>query len=160
MAKFVFRMEQLLKLKQQLENSKKGELAAAIKTVEKEKEKLKMLETQKIGYIDDIKKSMLKGISVYRLREFSNFIGSFEVKINNQKKIVNDAKVVADNIREQLIEITKQKKMLETLKQKKYEEFKIAEQRKEELAAGEIASYKYIKHKAGEQNGNHRTSKE
>lgn len=157
LAKFVFKMQQLLNIKKQLEDTIKNQLGAAIRKLEKEKEYLKKLESEKMHHINCIRQSMQEGISVHKLLEFNVFLDSFEHKINNQKKVINDAKVVADKIRERLVQVVKEKKMLEILREKKLQDHRISEQRKEQLALGEIANYKYIEHKAGEANGSYRT---
>lgn len=156
MSKFKFRMEQILNIKKQLENSIKNELANALRIIEKEKEELKNLQNQQKEYIKGIKESMLNGTNVQRLREFNVFIASLETRINNQKKVVNDVEIVADKIREKLVQIVKEKKILELLKDKRLQEYKLSEQRKNELTLGEVASYKYIKRKVGEADGNYR----
>lgn len=153
MAKFVFKMEKVLSIKKQLEESIKNELGKALKELQDQKDILWRLQDQKKDYIDNIKESMIKGISVQKMREFNAFISSFENKINNQKKVVNDVQLTADKIREELVKIMKEKKILETLREKKLEEFKLKERKQEELALGEVASYNYIERKVGEDNG-------
>ncbi len=153
MAKFVFKMEQLLNIKKQLEESIKNDLAKAIREIEKQKEILYNLEENRKQYLKRIKSQMLTGISVQKLKEFNTFIGTYENKIIKQKKVLSEVEYTADKIRERLIEVVKERKMLETLREKKLAEFKYSEQKKEELILGEVASYKYIERKAGEENG-------
>lgn len=153
MAKFVFKMQQLLNIKTQIEESIKNDLGKAVKEIEKQKKILKELQDKKRDYLKDIKEKMISGISVQKMKEFNAFISALENKIIYQKKVVNDVEIAADKIRERLVEIMKERKMLEKLKEKKLQEFKHEEQKKEELALGEVASYKYIERKAGEENG-------
>lgn len=154
MAKFIFKMEQLLNIKRQLEASVKNELANAIRSLEYEKQLLKDLESSRIDYKNDIKQSMQEGIAVQKLKEFNAFMEALDTKIINQKKEVKDAQKVVDNIREKLVSVVKEKKILEKLKEKKYQEYILEQQKKDELELSEIANYKYIEHKVGDNNGN------
>lgn len=153
MAKFVFKMEQLLNIKRQLEESVKNDLAKAIREIEKQKQILNNMQSNKEEHIRDIREQMLRGISVQKLKEFNSFISAYENKIIKQKKVLSDVEFTADKIRERLVQVVKEKKMLEILREKKLAEFKYNEQKKEEVILGEIASYKYIERKVGEENG-------
>ena len=153
MAKFIFKMEQLLNIKKQLEDSIKNDLAKTIREIERQKEILINLQSKKKQYIKDIKEQMLSGITVQKMKEFNAFIGSFDNKIIQQKKVLNEVEVAADKIRERLVQVVKEKKILEKLREKKLEEFKYQELKKEDLILGEVANYKYIEHKVGEENG-------
>jgi flagellar FliJ protein len=153
LAKFKFRMEQMLNIKRQMEESIKNDLANAIRVVELEKEKLNSLTTQKNDSIEQFRELMGKGVSVQKMKEYNAFIDSLENRMTSQKKAIIEAETVADKIRERLVQVVKEKKMLEKLKEKKFEEWKFEQQKKEELALGEIAGYKYIEHKAVDVNG-------
>lgn len=155
LAKFKFRMEQMLNIKRQMEESIKNDLANAIRTIEMEKDKLNTLNTQKKDSIEQFRGSISQGISVQKMKEYNAFIDSLEMRINSQKKAVIEAEAVADKIRERLVEVVKEKKILEKLKEKQFEEWRLDQQKKEELILGEIASHKYIERKAVEIDGIH-----
>lgn len=140
----------MLNIKRQLEKSKKNDLSIALKRIEDEKNILISMETEREDHIDNVKKFMLKGTSVQYLKDYNVFLNYFDEKIDFQKKIVNDVNLVADNIREELVQLSKEKKMLETLREKKFEEYKAELQKKEELEVSEIVNYRYIDSKVGE----------
>lgn len=154
MAKFKFRMEQILNIKRQMEESIKIDLANAIRNIKEEKDKLDSLNMQKKDNIGQFKESMAKGMNVQKMKEYNSFIDLLETRINSQKKAINEAETVADKIRERLVQVVKEKKILEKLKEKQFEDWKLDQQKREELTLGEIAGYKYIERKVGDVDGN------
>ena len=153
MGKFVFQMQQLLNIKRQLQKSKENELSIALKRIEDEENNLKNVTNAVESHMDGMKNKMLTGVSVNVLKQYGEYLSVLQLNVKKQKKVVNDVKSIADRIREELIEVSKEKKVLEILREKKFEEYKIEEQKKEELEVGEIVSYKYIKQKEGEADG-------
>lgn len=138
-----------------MEESIKNDLANAIRNIEKEINKLDSFNNQRNDGIVRLRELMPQGISVQKMKEHNAFIDSLGVRINSQKKAVIEAEMVADKIRERLVQVVKERKMLEKLKEKQFEEWRLVEQKKEELTLGEIAGYKYIERKAGDSDGNH-----
>ena len=64
-------------------------------------------------------------------------------KINNQKVNVNNAQKDVDINREALIHAMQEKKILEKLKDKKYEEYIKEQSKAEQLLIDELNSYKF-----------------
>lgn len=143
MSKFVFKLQTLLNLKIQMEESTKNELGKAIQELEREKEILSNIEKEKENYIEMVKEESRKGVAVRKIIEINDYILRLKDKIELQKENVNYAQKNVDKYREQLINIMQEKQMLEKLKEKKYEEYKYEEMKKEQSQVDEIVSYKY-----------------
>lgn len=141
MANFKFKFEAILKLKEQLENSIKNELAKATHLLNIEIEKLEGLENNKEIIIQEMKNVSVK-ITVGKLREFSTYIEYLEKKIEEQKNIVNHARENVDKIRERLIEAKKEYEVYKKLKEKKFQEYLAEEDRLERRFVDEVISYK------------------
>ena len=143
--KFIFKLQSLLNIKTQTEESLKQELGKAVQKLEREKNKLKKLEFQKEECIENLTNKTSQGISVGKIQEYNSYISLLKEKIQLQKENINYAQSIVDKYREQLIKVMQEKEMLEKLKEKKYETY-LAEQAKEEQKINdEIVSYKYSK---------------
>jgi flagellar protein FliJ len=143
MARFVFKLQPLLNLKTQLEDSLKNELGKAVQKLEEERKIERQIEADREECIKQIGVKSSNGTTVKKLSEYSIYISLLKEKIELQKENVKYAENNVDNYREQLIKVVQEKKMIEKLKEKKMEEF-LKEEQKEELGINdEIVSYKY-----------------
>ncbi len=143
MQKFGFRLESVLKLKTQMEDNAKNSLARAARELEYQKDYLGQLEQVKEDSMQTLNSSVDKGIPVYEVRNYNNFFGLMKNKINNQKVNVNNAQKDVDINREALIHAMQEKKILEKLKDKKYEEYIKEQSKAEQLLIDELNSYKF-----------------
>jgi len=153
MAKFVFKLQPLLNIKSQMEDSLKNELGKAIRRLEKEKEILRGLEAGMSDSIDRFNSKSAKGILVGELREYSAFISHLKGSMELQKENINNARINADNIRGLLIKATQEKEMLEKLKESKRQEFLKEEKKQEQKLYDEYISFIQKKNNAEEKNG-------
>lgn len=142
MAKFIFRLEPVLRLKIQKEESIKNELGKAIQKLESEKRKLERLKITREEIIDEFNLKTKK-TTVRSLIEFNNFLSHLNFKIKQQKERVNKASLIVDKIREELVKAVQERKILENLKEKKHEEYLTEQKRLEHKTNDEIVSYKH-----------------
>ena len=152
MAKFIFKLQTLLKVKIQMEDNLKNDLGKAIQKFEEEKAKLRRLEFEKSRYIMEFNEKSRK-TTVNNLIKFNNYISFLAVKILNQKENINLASRNVDKIREELIKIVKERKILDKLKEKKYGVFQKELLKDEQRLNDEIVSFKQIHRHTGEDNG-------
>ena len=143
MGKFVFKLQAVFNLKKQIENNLKNELGKAVQELERQKKKLKDIEFERAIYYQEINVKSSSGISVGKLKEFSSYISHLNEKIDHQKNNIKRAQKSVDKYREQLIIAVQERKMMEKLREKKYEEFMKEQQREEQKIIDEIASYNY-----------------
>lgn len=149
MAKFNFRLQPVLNIKTQQEDSLKNELGKAIQKLEHEKRKLAELE----GAVEDIVNEFnekTKKTTVYKLIKFNEYLSLLKTKIKKQKENVNCAAQNVDKIREELLQAVKEKKILEKLKEKKLEEYLLEQKKQEQKTNDEIVSYNHKKSSTGE----------
>jgi flagellar protein FliJ len=145
MAKFVFKMQSLLNIKIQMEESLKQELGKAVQKLELEKNRLLKLETEREECINNLTSKSTQGIIVSKIQEYNSYISLLVGKMKIQKENINYARSIVDKYREQLIKMMQEKEMLEKLREKKFQEY-LQEQAKEELKLiDEVISYKYGK---------------
>jgi flagellar protein FliJ len=145
MAKFVFKMQSLLNIKTQMEESLKNELGKAVQKLELEKNKLKKIEIDKDECINNLKSKSSKGIIVSKIQEYNSYISLLKERMKIQKENINYAQNIVDKYREQLIKMMQEKEMLEKLKDKKYQEYLLEQAKAEQKINDEVISYKYSK---------------
>ncbi|HOP91768.1 MAG TPA: flagellar export protein FliJ [Acetivibrio thermocellus] len=141
MGKFVFRMQSLLNLKIQMENSLKNELGKAVRELERQKDILNRLNREMNECIENINGKFGEGISVGELRKYNTYISYLSDRVKLQKENIKKAQLVVDKYRDKLIKAMQERKVLEKLRKKKYEEY-VREQLKEEQKLNdEIVSF-------------------
>jgi len=139
--KFVFRMQSLLNLKIQMENSLKNELGKAVRELERQKDILNRLNREMNECIENINGKFGEGISVGELRKYNTYISYLSDRVKLQKENIKKAQLVVDKYRDKLIKAMQERKVLEKLREKKYEEY-VREQLKEEQKLNdEIVSF-------------------
>lgn len=153
MAKFLFKLQPLLNVKIQLEDSLKNELGKAVQKLEEEKRIQRQIELEREDCIDHVSLESARVITVEKLRKYSAYISLLNEKIELQKENVKYAENNVDNYREKLVKVVQEKKMLEKLKEKKHEEFLKDELKAERGINDEIVSYRYNNFTAGDNNG-------
>jgi flagellar FliJ protein len=149
MAKFVFKLQPVLNLKQQKEESKKNELGKAIQRLEAEKRTLAGLENSLTAAVNEFNEKTKK-TTVHELIEYNEYISLLNSKIRTQKENVNNAASYVDKVREELLSAVKERKILEKLKEKKHEEYMTEQKKLEQKTNDEIVSYKHNESSSGD----------
>jgi len=150
MAKFKYRLQPLLNIKIQKEDLIQIKLANELKKLETETAKLNFLIEKNNALINDYKKSLAKGLHVSKIQEYNVYFSIMDRKIEEQRLYINIIRKNVDKIRDELIKISQERKMLEKLKAKKLEELRISMLRDEQKLIDELVSYKENLKLAGE----------
>ena len=149
MARFIFKLQSVLNIKQQQEDNKKNELGKAIQSLEAEKQILNGLESSLADTVREFNEKAKK-TTVHKLIEFNEYLSLLNSKIKSQKENVNNAALYVDKVREELVMAVKERKILEKLKEKKHEEYIIEQKKLEQKTNDEIVSYNYNDSSAGD----------
>ncbi len=149
MAKFVFRLQPILNLKIQLEDNLKNELGKSIQRLEKEKRILKAIDHEKEENILNFNSISIQGVAVGKLKDYSSYISLLHDRMNNQKENVNQAEKIVDKNREKLVKAVQERKMLEKLKENKYQDFLVEQQKEEQRLNDQFTSFKFKAVKSG-----------
>lgn len=142
MAKFKFRLQTLLNLKEQLEKNAKNELGAAIKKLEEEKSRLRQIDNEIDLCSAEFRDACKGSIVPEKIKEIKRYLEYLDKKRKNQVLAVKREQENVDKIREKLVEIMKERKVLENLKDKDFQEFLAEEDKKERQLVDELVSYK------------------
>ena len=145
MAKFIFKMQSLLSIKEKLEDKSKTEYGKALNKLEEEKNILLSLENKKQENIAMLKQSIETGVRPNHIDNINKYISFIDKKIQEQQENINKAEEIVEEKRLELLEAMKQRKVLEALKEKEKENYFKEELNKEQKIIDEIVSYKYNK---------------
>jgi flagellar FliJ protein len=143
LAKFVFKLQAVLNLKKQIEDSVKNELGKAVQELKRQIKILEDIETEREEYIRDVKSQFTSGTSVAKLKQYNLYISLLKEKMDHQKNNIKIAQQSVDNYREQLIIAVQERKMMEKLRENKYEEYLKEQQKEEQKLLDEIASFNH-----------------
>ena len=145
MAKFIFNMQGLLNIKEKLEEQTKTEYGKALAKLEQEKSILLNLKNKKQENILSFRESINKGVKPNYIDNINKYISLIDKKIEGQMQNINKAKEIVEEKRLALLEAMKERKVLETLKEKEKENYFKEELKNEQKIIDEIVSYKYNK---------------
>lgn len=141
MAGFKFRLQKILEHRETLENIKKGEFGKVQSKLKMEIDKLKEFENAKQAIAKEKEEKSKASITMNELQKYNNYLMDLSGKIKEQIKIIEQVRQEVEEVRLELIESTKDKKIIEKLKTRDYEEFLYEEKIKEEKENDQFVSY-------------------
>ena len=110
MAKFIYRLQNVLDIKIRLETQAKTEFATAMNLVRTEEEKLMQLVNRRQQYQDDIRKKSLGKVDVVQLRIGGESVKTLDEMMKQQAVKLRIAERNLEKVREQLNEAVKEQK--------------------------------------------------
>ena len=143
MARFNFRLQQYLGIKEQLETQKELEYAKAIQKVEEEKQTLRTMEANRAAQIADFQQKVLHTIDTVEIKFLNDSIERLKHLIKQQEERVRAAEAFAEQKRQELVEAMRERKALEIVRDKAREEYLLEENLAEQKAVDELVSFKY-----------------
>lgn len=148
MAKFIFRMQGILNIKQKLEDQQRIVFAQAKARLNAEEEKLENLYKKKAEYIEKKTRDMAGGLNVHELILTENAIKGNDMQIEDQKKVIKRAEKAVLIEQEKLEVCIQERKMYEKLRENAMEEFRAEINYTEQMEINELVSFR---HKSSEQ---------
>lgn len=143
MAKFIYRMENILNLQRKLENEAKIQLTIANNRLRTEEEKLEIIFENIIEYENQIRELSGKKLSVLELKRLNDAIAVKKMEAENQKKKIAIAQKNVEAAMKKLNEAMVDRKTQESLKEKAFDEFKRDMEAAEIKEVDQIVSYQY-----------------
>lgn len=143
MAKFVYRMQNILDIKNKLETQARNSYAVARMKLTQEEDKLHSLFAQKKAYEEAYRKQLSGNIDVRQINICKNAI---ELSKNMIKRQLVEVKVAGKNLEAAQIrlgEVMKERKIQEKLREKAFDEFlrELSEQEKKEI--DELVNFRF-----------------
>jgi flagellar FliJ protein len=142
MARFNFRLQQFLSVKEQIEDQKELEYSKAIRKQEEERNLLRQMEAQKDQQIEDLRVAVLNAIDPLEIKFLNASVDRLKLHIAQQKERVAAAEAYAEKKRLELVEAMKERKALEIVRDHAREEFITEEKLAEQKQIDELVSYK------------------
>ncbi len=142
MASKKFELEQVLKYRTEIERARKQEFAVAKQNLDHACERLSQEKAMLEGLSEEFSNRQGELDSIEDIRMYSDFFGRKRLEVKDQKEQVEQLGRVANDQRDILLDASKDKKVLESLKDKKAKEFRMAMDKKEQEFMDEIAIQK------------------
>lgn len=142
MAKFSYKMQNILNIKYKLEEQAKSDFSLAMNRLKKEEEELQKIKNDIIKYQDIIRENGNGSINVRELLQCTNAIEIKKEQIKIQEKKISAARINVEKAREKLNEVMIDRKTHEILKEKAFDEFKQEIIRQENKEIDELISFR------------------
>ena len=143
MAKFIYRMQNILNLDEKLEEQAKMEYATQQLAVNEEEEKEQRLKERRLAYVDEARKLRKETLNVRDMMENARAISIMGEMIEDQHKVVEKEEEKLEEKRSALEEAMKDRKTQEKLKEKAFDEFKMELAMEESKQIDQLTSYRF-----------------
>lgn len=140
MKKFSFPFQFLLKYREKKEDRLRKELAQLKRRLEEERENLAQLELDSMTNIRELgEKHQSKKIETALILPYYSYLDNLFHQIKKQNKTISDISQEMEKKRKEVIEASKEKKIIKKLKERKWAEFVHKRERVEQNSIDEIA---------------------
>lgn len=143
MAKFIYRMQSILDIKEKLEEQARQEFAQANRRLLEENEKLESLQRRKEQYEQKGRELLTDSLKVTDILENEEAIVRIQEFIAYQQDAVAKAEELVEEARERLTQARQESKMHQRLKEKAFESFTEEMKSAEAKEVDELTSYVY-----------------
>lgn len=146
MAKFIYKMQNVLDIKYKMEEQIKVEFARANEAYNLEVRKLQDFVSRKYGYEEKLRNLYKENLKIAEIKSTIDAIDKMKEIIKQQIEEVNKAAKVVEEVRKKLNEAMLERKTQETLREKAFEEFLLEIKAQEDKETDELVSFKYGNH--------------
>lgn len=137
MKKFNFTLGSLLRIKYSLEKQVKQQLSTVLIERNKCVDSINSIDKTK-----EVAKREFNYVSPYEYQVFFRYYNSLELKKKEMMELLNKLEEELEKIRNELLKITEEKKVLERLKAKQYEEYLLECKKEQDKIIDDMLSYK------------------
>ncbi len=143
MARFRYRMQNILNVKEKLETQAKNEFAIAAAKEREEEEKLEAIQRRRDDKEAELKALVEEDLDVVSIKEAEDALEVIKYHVNVQRLNLAAARQELEVKRSQLTVAMQERKTHEKLKEKQFEQFKAEEAAKESKEIDELVSYRH-----------------
>ena len=143
MAKFRYRMQNILDVKMKLESQAKIAYGIANQKYMEEQQKLQEIVLRRNSYEKALKESMMGTIDVRQVSHARADVNTMKTLMRRQMIEVHKAEMAMEDARKKLNEIMMERKTHEKLKEKAFEQFKEELKAEESKEIDQLVSYTY-----------------
>lgn len=152
MARFRYKMQSILDIKEKLETRAKQDFAQANTRLEAERAKLVELQKRRNFYLEEGKQLRLEKIDIRKIRENKMAVLKMDEYIKEQMVQINLATREVERARTALQSLMQERKAHEKLKENAFQEFLKEEQATESKEVDQLTTYTHGQKLMGEQN--------
>lgn len=143
MAKFVYRMQNILDIKMKLETQAKNAYSVANQKYMEEQEILQNLMIRRTGYEKRLKELMSGNIDIKEVTNARNDVNAMKTIVRRQMMEVHKAEKTLEAARNELNAVMMERKTHEKLKERAFEQFKQDLKAEEAKEIDELVSFTY-----------------
>ena len=143
MAKFIYRMQNILNLKMKLEEQAKMEYASQRARLNEEEEKGEKLKREKAFYEQKAKDLVKQKLVIKDIIRNAQAIDTMKTLISDQEQVIKKETEELEKRRVKLEEVMKERKTQDKLKEKAFDEFKADINYQESKEIDQLTSYVY-----------------
>jgi len=141
---YKFSYQKILDVRQIQEDQKSSEVASAQNDLEKEKDELSKLEDQKSSTLKENGNDSQSSLDLMRKNSFMNRVNE---NIDKQKLKIEEKEETLSNKKNELLEASKSRKIMDKLKESDLKKYNIEQGRKEQNQIDEIGANIALKNK-------------
>ncbi len=143
MAKFKYRMQNILDIKLKLESQAKIAYGIANQKYLAEQKKLQELILRRTGYERELKNLMTGNLDLRKVSQARADVNTMKTLVRRQMMAVHKAEIELNEARKKLNEIMMERKTHEKLREKAFEQFKEEIKESESKEIDELVSFTY-----------------
>ncbi|NDD28127.1 MAG: flagellar export protein FliJ [Proteobacteria bacterium] len=138
--KFTFQLESLLEMRKLGEQRVQARLAERMRISEAERVVLAELEATAATYRAELERRQRGVVDIHEVMTYMEYIGALDGRMHAQRARIADADAEVDRVRAELVRATQQKKAVEKLRERQFEDYTKEQQRAETLYLDEMSS--------------------
>ena len=143
MAKFIYRMQNILDIKYKLEEQAKQEYMTVQARLNEEKERLQDLEDRKAAYFTQYRILLQERLDILEIETCKNAIILMDEYIHNQQLVVTQVEKELEQAVRKMNEAMQERKIHEKLREKQWETFLQELSQEEMKEIDQLISYQY-----------------
>lgn len=143
MAKFFYRMQNILDIKLKLETQAKNEFAIANAKLVEEEEKLNLLDDRRDAYEAELKRLYSSNLKIKEITETQQAVEIMKYQIKLQMLQVKHAQKNVEAARQKLQTAMQERKTHDKLKEREFDQFLLDEAARESKEIDELVSYRH-----------------
>lgn len=143
MAKFIYRMENILQIKYKLEEQAKQNYMEVQARLNEATDKLQQLQNRKQGYEEQYRQLVFEHLNILEIETCKNAILYMDDEIKNQQNVIHSIEKELEHALERMNEAMKDRKIHEKLKENQFEIFKQELNLEEMKEIDQLVSYQY-----------------
>ena len=139
---FTFKLQKILELKLRQEDEKKNQIASLMKSIRTKEEEIKLIYEDKKQKEYNLSETRNKGISILEIRNINQYLSFLDKRINALRFEISSLESNLALKRNEYLELQKERKTFEKLKEKDFEKYLYHEKKEEEKIIDQIVTFK------------------